>query len=579
MKKIVFLIILCVLCSYLVAFRYDGEKKIYWGNEVPDGWNGNWPSEFLTVPEKTNYKKTTSSYQIHEFINTLKWRSENMHVEKMFISDQKKVCPVVVMANPRINSPKEAKASGKPVIYLQGNIHPVEPEGKEALLMLMRDVLLGDKKYLLDNQIVVCCPNFNVDGNDIWSGENWNAIGGSPRLMGIGSNALGYNLNRDAIKLESTDVKGLYTNVFNRWDPTIIFDTHTMGVVNHGYAIAYATSILPTAHPSPRGYVTHKVFPAVRQAAKEKWGLEIFTHAGFDPGGWHGGFDQRNWPPKVWSHAGGAWTIEGKFIVSAYGLRNRMSIIVETPAQPKFEKRIYSTYAYAHELLEYTNVHGKEMMHICQEADEDIVNKILTQAESGELKNYVDGKYESWGKIDVLAYPPGKSRYIPGTSILQRGTNILEGPPIVFHDVEHMTKTVGTKEATFPRGYLIPADLGHIVEKLRLHNIKVNVLDKPIKVTGEEFVIDKLVRIRKRGYNMTELEGGFFKSKGKEFPAGTFKIDLAQPFANIAFYCLEPEVGDGFVGWNLFNDYLTSLGVEKNSVVYPIFKYLKIIED
>jgi len=48
--------------------------------------------------------------------------------------------------------------------------------------------------------------------------------------------------------------------------------------------------------------------------------------------------------------------------------------------------------------------------------------------------------------------------------------------------------------------------------------------------------------------------------------------------ANLAFYCLEPEVGDGFVGWNLLNDYLESLGVEENSVVYPVFKYLKIIE-
>ena len=45
---------------------------------------------------------------------------------------------------------------------------------------------------------------------------------------------------------------------------------------------------------------------------------------------------------------------------------------------------------------------------------------------------------------------------------------------------------------------------------------------------------------------------------------------------NVSLYCLEPEVGDGFVGWNLFNDYLDSLGVEKRNVVYPVFKYLKI---
>lgn len=53
---------------------------------------------------------------------------------------------------------------------------------------------------------------------------------------------------------------------------------------------------------------------------------------------------------------------------------------------------------------------------------------------------------------------------------------------------------------------------------------------------------------------------------------------MAQPLANLAFYCLEREIGDGFAGWNLLNDYLKELGVEKHSVVYPIYKYLKVIE-
>ena len=55
-------------------------------------------------------------------------------------------------------------------------------------------------------------------------------------------------------------------------------------------------------------------------------------------------------------------------------------------------------------------------------------------------------------------------------------------------------------------------------------------------------------------------------------------VDLAQPLANVAFYCLEPEVGDGFVGWNLMDEYLKSIGVEERSIVYPVYKYFKIIE-
>ena len=40
--------------------------------------------------------------------------------------------PIVVLANPRISSPEAAEASGKPVIYIQGNIHGGEVEGKQV---------------------------------------------------------------------------------------------------------------------------------------------------------------------------------------------------------------------------------------------------------------------------------------------------------------------------------------------------------------------------------------------------------------------------------------------------------------
>ncbi len=564
MKKSKFIAFVMLMALFLIASGSDQQKKIYWGKEVPDGWNGNWPAEFQTIPEKTNYEKTTSSYQVHEFINVLQWNSENVHVFNMFTSELGKICPVVVLANPRVTSPQEAKASGKPVIYLQGSIHPPESPGKEALLMLMRDILLGKKKYLLDNQIILFCPNFNVDGTDTWSTSDR-----LPKLQGIRTSALGYDLNRDAIKLETNNVRALNRVVFSRWDPVLVHDTHCMGGVRHAYPIVYAASNVPTAHPEPRGYVTNKLFPAVRMAAKEKWGLEIFFHCGAD---------RDKWPPTEWSHDRAAWTVEGKFVVSGYGLRNRMSILVESVWYNTFEKHIYSQYVYAHELLEYTNTHGKEMMKICQDADKEVVAQVLAKAETGQLKNWVEGKYASKGKIDLLMYPKIEFELIPGTSVRRVKPGVLERGPEVVRGVEDLTMPVGTKEAIFPRGYLIPANLLHIVEKLRMHNIEVKVLEKPIKVSGEEYVIDKLEKVRLRGYEMTKLEGGFFKSAGKEFPAGTYQVDLAQPLANLAFYCLEPEVGDGFVGWNLLNEYLESLGAEKNSVVYPVFKYLKIIE-
>jgi hypothetical protein len=539
-------------------------QKIYWGDSVPKGWNGSWPAKFLTVPEKTKYERTASTTEILEFIDMLKWNSDKVFAINMFTTTLRRNCPAVVLAAPRLTSPEEAAKSGKTVVYLQGNIHPYEPEAKEALLMLTREILFGRMKRLLDNLIIIVCPDFNVDGNDTLSLND-----GTPHLLGTGNNAQNLNLNRDAIKLETIEVNGLYRTIFNRWDPTLVYDGHMMGRVQHGYAIGYATCTVPAAHPGPRSYVFDKLFPAIREATRKDFGLEVFTHGDID----------NKWPPTTWSHDAALWTNEAKFVANAYGLRNRMAILAETPGHESFERRIYAHYALIAEILEYTAAHGKEMQEICRAADREVIEAVKAKAESGELKNWVAGRYESWGKIDILAYQKRNvSELIPGTSVRAKiAPHMLEAPELV-RGVENLTKPVGTAEATVPRGYLIPAELDYVAEKLRTHNVRVEVLTRPIKVTGEEFVIDKIGQARGGGYAMIKLEGGFAKSPLKEFPAGTFRVDMAQPTANMAFYCLEPQAADGFVGWGVLDGYFKAAGADKKSVVYPIYKYFKIIE-
>ncbi len=580
MKKTVIFILAFFVCGLLTAATDD---KILRGSDVPENWNGTWPEKFLTVPEKTDFTMTTSSYQIQEFINVIKWNSENVHVINMFITTLRKVGSAVVLANPRVTTPEEAKASGKPVIYLEGDIHPGgETETKEALLMLTRDILFGKKKYLLDDLIIIVNPSINPDGTDTRS--TGRGIG-SPQNPGTSRNALGLNLNRDAIKLESIELNGLYRTVFNPWDPVLIYDGHGLSGW-YEYAIVYTTSTVPAGHPAPRTYVWDTLFPAVRKTTRKNFRLEVFTHCDLTPT-YEGGGHPEDSSPTVYSMEN-AWSFtEAKTVMGAYGLRNRMSILAETGSaagNPNYEKRIYVHYALVSEILDYSAKHGKEMVKICRDADQEVVDKVLAQAESGKLKNFVEGKYESYGKIDVRAYSKIKGgygrRYIPGTSV-RDGTPPGElGPPDLVYTVDYMAKLVGTKEATVPRGYLIPADMGFIAEKLRTHNVKVEVLDKPIKVTGEEFVIDNLVKAPRVGQpdDMVKLDGAFAKSPVKQFPAGTFHVDMAQPMANMAFYCLEPQAFDGFVAWDVLTDYLESIGVDKRSIVYPIYKYFKILE-
>jgi hypothetical protein len=143
----------------------------------------------------------------------------------------------------------------------------------------------------------------------------------------------------------------------------------------------------------------------------------------------------------------------------------------------------------------------------------------------------------------------------------------------VVHNVDDLTKPVGTRTARVPRGYLIPAADTDLVAKLRLHNIRVRALDHAMHVDGEEFTITAMKKVRRTGYDMTVLDGTFAPVAGREFPAGTWFVDMAQPMANAAFYYLEPQARDGFVGWGVLDDRLHAIGADRAAVAYPIFKF------
>ena len=544
------------------------QQKIYWGDEVPAGWAGKWSPDLLTVPERTNYTRTMSTLQLHEWIAALKLKTENLHVIRMFTSPLRTVAPAMVLTTPRVTSPQQARSSGKPVVFLMGNIHPPEAEAAEALLMVARDLAAGKHKAILDNLIVMIAPIYNVDGTDTFVTQDGGLGSETPHILGVRENSEGLDLNRDAVKLTTVEGNGL-ARTLNTWDPLLFLDGHLMSRVSHGYANTYGTTTVPAAAPGPRDYMTDTLFPAVRHAVRSDFGLEVFTHALATP---------NTWPPRAWSHDRAAWTVEAKFVVNDFGLRNRFAIITETPGQPTFERRIYAQYAYFISLLQYTSAHAAQMQAVVKKADDDTVAAVLAGAEAGTLTNFLDGEYQSAGTIDLLAYRANEAQYKPGTSLMSTRPGTASGPPEVVPDVDDLTKPVGTRSARVPRYYLLPPGMEDLAAKLRAHNIRVTTLDKAVRVEGEQFTIDRMYSVRRSGYNMTTLDGSFSPLVTKEFPAGSFQVDMAQPMANAAFYYLEPQARDGFVGWGVMDGVLRALGAEERSVVYPVFKARRAVQ-
>jgi len=309
-------------------------------------------SDLIIRPERSKYTETSTYEDVMNFVTYVHENSDLVHLETMLTSTGGREIPLIVLANPKVSNPGEARSSGKPVIYIQGNIHGGEVEGKEAAMILIREILFGTKQYLLDNQIILFAPIYNVDGNEKMLAENRRSQEGSPKLAGERRSGGDYDLNRDGIKMEAVETKGLISNVLLRWDPQVLVDLHTTNGTWHGNALTYAPSYHYAGHPATSEYTMDVMLPALQKAVLEKYDLHFDIYGGYNL--------RQGWPPKnlyTYNH-------QPRYIVNQMSLRNRMGILSETFAHDRFDLRINSALIFTNEILEFTNIHGQEIIEI-----------------------------------------------------------------------------------------------------------------------------------------------------------------------------------------------------------------------
>ena len=520
-----------------------------------------WTEALMTKPEKTAYQETSTYQDVMDFINEVKEGSDKVTQISMGTSLEGKDIPVLVLANPRISTVAEAKASGKPIIYVQGNIHSGEVEGKEAVQILLREILHGDKAHLLDNQIILFTPIYNTDSNDKMGEETRRSQEGSPIKTGKRSNSQGWDLNRDGIKMETIESNALIQNIIVPWDPTLFVDLHTTNGTWHGYSLTWAPSYHSAGEKAPYDFTWDRILPEVTDNVLKNNEVHI---------GPYGYFSTRRdgWPAKSIT----TYNHHPRYLVNQFGLRNRMAILSEAFAHERLYERITSTHAFVSEILEFTNKNGAEMMKINAQADLDAVN--LVKEQGGKLKKGVRFKmaplddpinnYRAYDHLEVKG-ADGKIKYV-------RAPNIVE-----LSNVVNYSAFEATVESTLPKGYIIPAELEFIAKHLEKQGATVTKLTKNARATGEEFTVNTIEKGSRpfEKHNMLTIEGAFAPASQK-FKKGDFVVDLAQPLANLIFYMLEPQSDDGLVTWNFFDEYFEANGIADGSVKYPVFKYFEL---
>lgn len=424
-------------------------------------------------------------------------------------------------------------------------------------MMLMRDVLLGNKKHLLDNQIILFAPIYNTDSNDKFAKGKRPSQEDSPLETGDRENSQGFDLNRDGVKLEAFETNGLFTNILVPWDPHVFVDLHTTNGTWHAWNLTWAPSYHYAGEPSTYDY-TIRMLKGITETVKQKYDLN------FGP---YGDYDVREaWPPKNFY----TYNHHPRYLVNQFSLRNRIAILSEAFAHERFYQRVFSTYSFVTEILEHTNTQAKEIQRVTKEADAKTVQ--LAAGQAGKMKKGVRYKMVPLEQLnDFPTYDYVLYTKVDGSTDFYRTGNIISVDGVTYH-----AKFDAEVESTLPKGYLIPAAFPNLVENLKKHGVVVTQLTKSVTKEVEVFEVSKFEKSSRKfeGHFMARVQGKFVTKKQK-FNKGDYIVELAQPLGNLAFYVLEPESDDGYVTWNFFDAYLEAQGVNTKPVVYPVLKYYK----
>lgn len=482
-----------------------------------------WPR---TRAERTEYSETSRLEDVTRFVEDLQRLGAPLVRSTIGTSTQGRPIVLLVHSDPPVATASEARRLGKPVVYLQANIHGGEVEGKEAVQELLREWAQDPNHPVRRHLVVLMTPIYNVDGNEtIGDGRRVRSHQNGPAHVGLRPNGQVLDLNRDCMKAESPEMRAVLEFVYGEWDPDVIMDLHTTNGTRHGFDLTYSPPLDPNTAPEVLQFTRDELLPTVRAQLKRDHGLLTFDY---------GNAINRN-GEQGWYTFGP----EPRYVTNYAGSRNRIGILSEATSFRPFDERVRSTRLFVDAVL-------REIVR--RRAD---VIRVTTEA---------DRRVASWGLDPDIASPLGV-HFVHDS----RGTESVPLEPAEARPAEPITPTVlepvehviydrfrAERQASMPRAYFLPAAYPEAAALLVRQGIVVERLLEDWSGPLATFPMQEIEAAKRvfQGHRMVTIEGSWGLKTGA-IPAGSFVIRTTQPLALLAFHFLEPESRDGLAAWGL----------------------------
>lgn len=480
-----------------------------------------------TIAFEQDSNRTATYDEAIAFYSSLAEKYEACTLTTHGITDSGKPLHLFLMSKEKQFSPEQARRDDQFIILLNNGIHPGEPEGIDASMMLARDMLVKDN--LPDNTVICIIPVYNIDGMLNRGVSRVNQDG--PEAYGFRGNARNLDLNRDFIKSDSRNSRS-FQAIFHLWNPHVFMDTHTSNGADYQYIMTLIDTQVDKLHPALQTSAAQLTDELYLRMGKS--GYDMVPYVSF-----------RGRTPET----GIVSFLEGPRYSTGYAaLHHTIGYMPETHMWKPYHQRVASTYT----LLDH---------FITASSERATTIKADQKAAKTGSKNQKDFVL-SWQLDTTQSKTISFKGYESGTK-----TSDVSGLTRLYYDrsqpytreVTHYNRYKPALKVAIPAAYVIPQAWREAIDLLELNGIETQQLEKDTVLSLNMYYITdyQTARTPYEGHYLHSQVQTRTESQQLQCYAGDYIIWTNQPGNRYIVETLEPQAPDSFFNWNFFDTILS----------------------
>nr|WP_243637390.1 M14 family metallopeptidase [Parashewanella curva] len=491
--------------------------------------------------EHSNGMKSPSYDDTFKWLDKLVAESSLLHKVSLGKSPQGRDIWMIIATKEGLTTSQALAAQGKPTLLVQAGIHAGEIDGKDAGMMLLRDMVKGEKAHLLDNVNLLFIPIFSVDAHE--RSSTYNRVNQrGPVDMGWRTNARNLNLNRDYAKADTIEMRHML-NAINQWQPDLYIDVHVTDGIDYQYDITYGYN-LPRGLSKASYQWLDSIYRPTVDAALE--------NAGHIPGPLVFAMDKTDLSKGLHK-----WVASQRYSDGYGHARHLPTILVENHSLKPFKQRVLGTYVYLEQTLKTLAQQGTKLKTAIAK-DKFAYPDTLTLTWKSEVQP------KGWNFKGVEYFKETSS--ISGSDVVR-----WTGKPKLYPNLPVIGNTIPDIQISRPSAYFIPPQWQQVIKRLQIHGIRMTRLAKPQTLHLRQYQFDahKFANQSYEGHQRVNVSASLHKVTST-LPAGTVKITTKQPLGDLAIMLLEPQSPDSFLQWGFFNPIFTRTEYMEAYAVEPM---------